>query len=40
MIEEGNERVGINTQRYTESELERVARSAFEIARGREKKVC
>ena len=27
---EGNERVGINTQRYTESEIERVARSAFD----------
>ncbi len=27
---EGNERVGINTQRYTESEIARVARSAFE----------
>ncbi|NBT30499.1 MAG: 3-isopropylmalate dehydrogenase, partial [Rhodobacteraceae bacterium] len=26
---EGNERVGINTQRYTESEIARVARSAF-----------
>ena len=35
IIEEGNERVGINTQRYTESEIERVARSAFELARRR-----
>ena len=25
IITEGNERVGINTQRYTESEIERVA---------------
>ncbi|MCY4315276.1 MAG: 3-isopropylmalate dehydrogenase [Roseovarius sp.] len=37
---EGNERVGINTQRYTESEIERVARSAFELARRRNGKVC
>ncbi len=37
---EGNERVGINTQRYTESEIARVARSAFELARKRDNKVC
>ncbi|PKP74285.1 MAG: 3-isopropylmalate dehydrogenase [Alphaproteobacteria bacterium HGW-Alphaproteobacteria-6] len=37
---EGNERVGINTQRYTESEIARVARSAFELARRRSGKVC
>jgi 3-isopropylmalate dehydrogenase len=37
---EGNERVGINTQRYTESEIARVARSAFEMARKRGNKVC
>ena len=37
---EGNERVGINTQRYTESEIARVARSAFELARKRHNKVC
>ncbi|MFN3606501.1 MAG: isocitrate/isopropylmalate family dehydrogenase, partial [Cypionkella sp.] len=37
---EGNERVGINTQRYTESEIARVARSAFELARKRAGKVC
>ncbi|KFI33744.1 3-isopropylmalate dehydrogenase [Haematobacter missouriensis] len=37
---EGNERVGINTQRYTESEIARVARSAFELARRRHNKVC
>jgi len=37
---EGNERVGINTQRYTESEIARVARSAFELARKRSNKVC
>ncbi|MFN0113791.1 MAG: 3-isopropylmalate dehydrogenase [Paracoccaceae bacterium] len=37
---EGNERVGINTQRYTESEIARVARSAFDLARKRSGKVC
>ncbi|WP_422075460.1 3-isopropylmalate dehydrogenase [Tranquillimonas rosea] len=37
---EGNERVGINTQRYTEGEIARVARSAFELARKRGNKVC
>ena len=40
IIKEGNERVGINTQRYTESEIARVARSAFELARKRNNKVC
>ena len=40
IITEGNERVGINTQRYTESEIERVARSAFELARRRDNRVC
>ncbi|MCB1364814.1 MAG: 3-isopropylmalate dehydrogenase, partial [Rhodobacteraceae bacterium] len=40
IIREGNERVGINTQRYTESEIDRVARSAFELARKRAGKVC
>ena len=37
---EGNERVGINTQRYTESEIARVARSAFDLARKRGGRVC
>ncbi|MGF1447073.1 MAG: 3-isopropylmalate dehydrogenase [Pikeienuella sp.] len=37
---EGNERVGINTQRYTESEIARVARSAFELAKRRSNKLC
>ena len=37
---EGNERVGINTQRYTESEIARVAKAAFELARRRGNKVC
>ena len=40
IIKEGNERIGINTQRYTESEIARVARSAFELARRRSNKVC
>jgi len=40
IIREGNERVGINTQRYTESEIARVAASAFELARRRSNKVC
>ncbi len=37
---ENNERVGLNTQRYTESEIARVARSAFELARRRGNRVC
>jgi 3-isopropylmalate dehydrogenase len=40
IIREGNERVGINTQRYTESEIARVARAAFELARKRRNKLC
>ncbi|WP_170431118.1 3-isopropylmalate dehydrogenase [Ruegeria arenilitoris] len=40
IFDEGNERVGINTQRYTESEIERAARSAFELAMRRNKKLC
>ncbi|MEO9518608.1 MAG: 3-isopropylmalate dehydrogenase [Paracoccaceae bacterium] len=40
IFKEGNERVGINTQRYTESEIERAARSAFELAMRRNKKLC
>ena len=35
IFEENGERVGINTQRYTESEIDCVARSAFELARRR-----
>ncbi len=37
---EGNERVGINTHRYTTSEIRRVARSAFELAMRRSKRLC
>ncbi len=40
IFEEGNERVGINTQRYTESEIARVARAAFDLAMKRGKKLC
>ena len=40
IVTEGNERVGINTQRYTEGEIARVARAAFELARRRSNKVC
>jgi 3-isopropylmalate dehydrogenase len=40
IIREGNQRVGINTQRYTEAEIARVARSAFDLARKRSGKVC
>ncbi|MEO0344542.1 MAG: 3-isopropylmalate dehydrogenase [Pseudomonadota bacterium] len=40
IFEEGNERVGINTQRYTESEIDRVARSGFELAMRRNKSLC
>ena len=37
---ENGERVGLNTQRYTESEIVRVARSAFDLARKRGGRVC
>jgi 3-isopropylmalate dehydrogenase len=40
IIEEGGERVGINTQRYTETEITRVARAAFDLARKRGSKLC
>jgi 3-isopropylmalate dehydrogenase len=40
IFKEDGQRVGINTQRYTESEIDRVARSAFELARKRNNKVC
>ena len=37
---EGGERIGINTMRYTESEIRRVAHAGFKAARGRRKKLC
>ncbi|MEM8538850.1 MAG: 3-isopropylmalate dehydrogenase, partial [Pseudomonadota bacterium] len=40
IVAEGNERVGINTHRYTTSEIRRVAKSAFELAMKRDKRVC
>ncbi|MCJ8138458.1 3-isopropylmalate dehydrogenase [Falsirhodobacter halotolerans] len=36
----GDDRVGINTQRYTTAEIRRIARSAFELARRRGNRVC
>lgn len=41
-IQDDNEggRVGVNTQRYTTNEIRRVARSAFELARRRNNRVC
>ena len=33
-------RVGVNTQRYTTSEIRRVARSAFDLARKRQGRLC
>ena len=38
--EEGGQRVGYNTEVYSESEIARIARSAFEAARKRDKRVC
>ena len=40
VVEEGGQRVGINTERYSESEIERICRSAFEYARVRDRRVC
>lgn len=34
------EREGVNTQRYSESEIERIARVAFDIAMKRDKRLC
>ena len=36
----GEDRIGINTNRYTTKEIRRVARSAFELARKRDNRVC
>ncbi|HUK04963.1 MAG TPA: isocitrate/isopropylmalate family dehydrogenase, partial [Burkholderiales bacterium] len=33
-------RVGVNTMRYTEPEIERIAHAGFKAARGRRKKLC
>ena len=40
IFDEDGQRVGINTQCYTEAEIDRVARAAFELARKRDNKVC
>ena len=37
---EGGERDGYNTLRYSESEIERIARSAFDVAMKRNKRLC
>ena len=37
---EGGERVGINTMRYSESEVRRIGHAAFRAARMRNRKVC
>lgn len=37
---DGDDRVGLNTHRYTTQEIRRVARSAFELARKRGNRVC
>jgi len=36
----GGQRAGFNTMRYSESEVERIGRVAFETARSRRRKVC
>jgi 3-isopropylmalate dehydrogenase len=40
VVMESGERRGFNTMVYTESEVDRIARKAFEIARGRKGKLC
>ena len=39
-VNENGEREGFDTMRYTESEIRRIARMAFETARTRQRKVC
>ena len=39
-VNEAGEREGFNTMRYSESEIERIARVAFQTARARRRKVC
>jgi 3-isopropylmalate dehydrogenase len=40
IVEENGTRVGINTERYAEGEIERIVRTAFELARLRRREVC
>jgi len=40
IVQEGGQRKGINTMSYTESEVERIARTAFAAARLRSNRVC
>ncbi|MGH8443521.1 MAG: 3-isopropylmalate dehydrogenase [Nevskiaceae bacterium] len=40
IVTEDGVRVGINTERYSEPEIERIVRSAFDLARLRRKQVC
>ncbi|OIO68517.1 MAG: 3-isopropylmalate dehydrogenase [Zetaproteobacteria bacterium CG12_big_fil_rev_8_21_14_0_65_55_1124] len=40
IVQEGGQRRGINTMSYTESEVERIARTAFAAARLRSNRVC
>lgn len=40
IFEEDGQRIGVNTQRYSESEITRVAHSAFRLARQRKGKLC
>lgn len=40
IIEENGRRVGFNTERYGEDEVERIAHSAFRLARQRRREVC
>ena len=40
IVSENGRRVGINTERYGEDEIERILRSAFELARLRRKALC
>lgn len=40
IVTEDGVRVGINTERYAEPEIERIARTAFQLAQQRRKQVC
>ena len=40
LVNENNEREGVNTMRYAESEIERIAHVAFQTAQRRKQKLC